>query len=1068
MKPIKLIISGFGPYTETMPAIEFDKFYERGLFLITGDTGAGKTTIFDAICYALYGRTSGEYRFKDGKNLVSDNIKKGVESFIEFHFSHQGKNYCIKRYPSYIGKNKSGKDVEVSEKVIFYYPDRKEPVEGSKFVDGTKSAPGIVHELLHISYEQFKQIAMIAQGEFYDLLNAKTETRTEILRTIFLTEKYKDIEFKLKDKMDNAYKIKHDLETDILRYFEDISADPEGELFEELSELQTKSEATKSVWNVENMLEVIQKIIDSDKNRLKEIDAEFKKAEAELKESNNNLATAQTNNDFIIRLKKLKEEKAELDIRKAEIDKLTELLKKQKSASRIVNPEYVSWVECKNDVADTSVSLETKKSELTAAESEVKAASDNLKEREAEKESAEAYQKKADKISEDQPKYEQRDSLKNKLLKLTLDKENIKTESEKIKTAEQDLKEKIKELKNVISKLDNRPEELAVIKAEEEKLNDLSDSITSLINTSIPERNQKITGVSEKQSVFSKAREEYDEASARRMVAEKQLERSRAGILAKDLKEGQKCPVCGSEHHPEPAKISEDMITEAEYKALQDEEADKLNIKNAALTAAETAKATLDQYEDRLRIDILDCLENQILGINDCSDKSVNELVELLSKAQKEIADKIKDNYKSKIEAEKDCAELIKARDGLEKASGIETDELESSKNALLLKKQNNDNMLTEATATLKTLDNLGYESWEAAVHERDEALNCAKVIFDAIKEATERKEKAEKEEAGLKSAVKILGDSLETKGKEEAKAKKKLDDLLMKQEFASLEEMLEYNVTEEEIAESDEVINKYNLDVSANDVQLKQAEADAKGKTLIDIEELKNACEEQNVRVETIRKSGNLTENRIATNADRQAKIVMQQEALKKALKDYNIYARLYDLVKGSITGKSKISFEQYIQATQFDGIIDAANRRLGPMSDYQYKLARRKDTSGKRSSTFLDLEVHDNFTGKGRPVGNLSGGESFKASLSLALGLSDTVCTNSGGVQMDALFVDEGFGTLDKKSIESALETLVSLSGANKLVGIISHREELKDIPQKILVKKMKDGSRIEVESV
>lgn len=1067
MKPIKLIISGFGPYTETMPAIEFDKFHERGLFLITGDTGAGKTTIFDAICYALYGKTSGEYRFKDGKNLVSDNIKKGVKSYVEFHFSHQGKKYCIIREPSYISENKSGKKTEVPENVIFCYPNG-ERVEKSKFVDGTKSEPGIVPRLLHITYEQFKQIAMIAQGEFYDLLNAKTETRTEILRTIFLTEKYKDIELKLKDKMDNSYKIKHDLETDILRYFEDIDADPEGELFEELSELQTKAEATKSVWNVEDMLEVIQKIIDSDKNRLKEIDVEFKKAEAELKKSNNNLAMAQTNNDFILRLKKLREEKAELDIRKAEIEELAKLLMKQKSASRIVNPEYVSWVECKNDVADTNVSLETKKNELSDAENEVKASEDNLKKCEIKKADAEAYQKKADKITEDQPKYEQRDSLKSKIAELTSEKENIKSESAEIEAKEQQLKEKIAEFKKIISKLNDRPEELAVIKAEEEKLISLSENIASLVNTSIPERDKKKINVSEKQSAFFKAREEYDEVSAQRTVAEKQLERSRAGILAKDLKEGQKCPVCGSEHHPEPAQISDDMITEAEYKALQDEESNKLNIKNRALTAAETAKATLDQYEDILRIDILDCLENQVLGISDCSDKSIDELIKLLTKAQKEIADKIRDNYKSKLEAEKDCGELLKARDGLEKASGIENDNLESSKDALLLKKQNNDTMLTEATATLKTLDNLGFESWDSAVCERDNALKCAKVIVDAIKEATERKEKAEKEEAGLKSAVKILSGSLEEKKKAELQAKKKLDDLLNKQKFTSLEEMLEYNVTEDEIAESEEVINKYNQTVSANEVQLHQAEADAKGKTLIDIDELKNACEEQNVRVETIRKSGNITENRIATNSDKQAKIISQQTVLEKALKDYNIFSRLYDLVKGTITGKSKITFEQYIQATKFDGIIDAANRRLGPMSDYQYKLARRKDTSGKRSSTFLDLEVHDNFTGKDRPVGNLSGGESFKASLSLALGLSDTVCTNSGGVQMDALFVDEGFGTLDKKSIESALETLVNLSGANKLVGIISHREELKDIPQKIKVRKTNEGSKIEIENV
>lgn len=144
----------------------------------------------------------------------------------------------------------------------------------------------------------------------------------------------------------------------------------------------------------------------------------------------------------------------------------------------------------------------------------------------------------------------------------------------------------------------------------------------------------------------------------------------------------------------------------------------------------------------------------------------------------------------------------------------------------------------------------------------------------------------------------------------------------------------------------------------------------------------------------------------------------------------------------------------------------MQAANRRLGPMSDNQFELRRQEGGLGKQSNTFLALEVFDRHTGKSRPVGNLSGGESFKASLSLALGLSDTIASHRGGVQMDALFVDEGFGTLDRKSIENAMDTLAKLSGSNKLVGIISHREELANsIPQQIHVKKTKDGSTLTV---
>ena len=190
------------------------------------------------------------------------------------------------------------------------------------------------------------------------------------------------------------------------------------------------------------------------------------------------------------------------------------------------------------------------------------------------------------------------------------------------------------------------------------------------------------------------------------------------------------------------------------------------------------------------------------------------------------------------------------------------------------------------------------------------------------------------------------------------------------------------------------------------------------------------------------------------------------QKDSFEKACREYAVCSGLYNLVRGQ-TGNGKITLEQYIQAAGFDGIIMAANRRLLPMSDGQYELYRQEDSPGKKSSTFLDLEVLDNYTGCRRPVGNLSGGESFKASLSLALGLSDTVSSSLGGIQMDALFVDEGFGTLDRRSIENAMNILINLSGTSKLVGVISHREELiESIPSQIRVQKTREGSDITVE--
>ena len=232
-------------------------------------------------------------------------------------------------------------------------------------------------------------------------------------------------------------------------------------------------------------------------------------------------------------------------------------------------------------------------------------------------------------------------------------------------------------------------------------------------------------------------------------------------------------------------------------------------------------------------------------------------------------------------------------------------------------------------------------------------------------------------------------------------------------------------------------------------------------------LEELRQENEEKRENVKIAREGVNTIRYRIQSNTEKLDGMRSQRDHFEKAGREYAVCAKLYNLVKGQ-TGNGKITLEQYIQAAGFDGIIRAANRRLMPMSDQQYELYRQEDSLGKRSNTFLDLEVKDNYTGRRRPVGNLSGGESFKASLSLALGLSDTVSSNLGGIQMDALFVDEGFGTLDRRSIDNAMDTLLHLSGSGKLVGVISHREELiENIPQQIRVSKTKEGSRITVET-
>lgn len=1179
MKPVKLIVSAFGPYADTMPEIEFDRFEDKGLFLISGDTGAGKTTLFDAISFALYGTSSGTYR--DTKNLRSEYAKDGTESFVDFYFTHQGEDYHIKRYPAYERKKQRGQGVVLEKEKAILYCGNNTPIEGIQQVNSA------VKELLHIDDRQFKQIAMIAQGEFWSLLNAKTEQRTEILRTIFQTSGYKNIEYKLKDRLDRSYKERTGNEMSIIQYFCDVMADDkvventgdnadlvrdcnndenivmsdsvleqplvtgdnngenvvmfdslsgaalvtgdngneniteslekpllEKPLYNELEELKKRALESNSAWNVDEMLDIIERIIASDKEKKSEVKSALSKAEKELEENKKKLALANTNNEFIDRLNKLEAIKEELDGKSEDMQSLEELNSRQKSATRVVYPVYKLWDSKLKDVSNTSRKIEEKQEELKAAKDNAAKAESALSKADSQNEYAQQLIKKADKLGEEEDNYQLKD-------RLTIELKELYKKQQKTEDKESELKEKkrradafVEELKEEIARLKQKPEEYAAAKAAKDKLKELDIKIDTLLGARLEERNDYCGQLSEKQQIFIDVRDKYDRAESNRKQAERVLENCRAGLLALKLKEGEKCPVCGSTHHPEPAGLSDKSVTEEKVKKLQKTEADWLNKKTEAYADVEKAKTALEQAEIRLKDDVRGCIKDCIQALQkhlqentgnsqaesldmtdvfcnkaesqdmtdvsgnkidsqDMADmdgnktESLDEQVAKLTCIAKVVKDRLVSITGVESSLKKECDRLKKAEDNMQKASGKNMEELENSISKLLEEKQSDSIKITEKEVSLKGIGKLSFDSWDEAKKAIDDISNEAKAILDAIGKAEDDKKKADERLAGIKAALNTLKDSLAVGNSEREELKKQLDEAVRKEQFESVDEMLEYVITEERLSDNEVQIHEYKQKVLTNEARLKEADRDAKGRKWIDADSLKELCRQQDTEVRELRDRQNIINNRLDNNKDKHNNILKKKSLYEKARQENNVCKRLYDLVKGQ-TGNGKITLEQYIQAAGFDRIIMAANRRLLPMSDGQFELYRQEESLGKKSSTFLDLEVLDNYTGHRRPVGNLSGGESFKASLSLALGLSDTVSSNLGGIQMDALFIDEGFGTLDKKSIDNAMDILMNLSGKNKLVGIISHREELKEnIPQQIRITKTKDGSRIDVET-
>lgn len=1057
MKPIKLKISAFGPYAGEMPEIRFDQFEERGLFLISGDTGAGKTTIFDAICYALYGATSGSYR--DSKNLRSEYADPKTDSYVDFYFSHQGKDYHVRRTPAYERQKSRGEGTTLQKETAEFFEEGKAPIEGLKQVDNA------VYELLHISRDQFKQIVMIAQGEFREMLNAKTEVRTEILRSIFATENYKAIESKLKDRMDAAVSERLQTEGSIVQHFGDVVAKKDSEIEAELRELQRTAADTRSAWNISDIIGITDRIIETDTEESRTAGERTALKEKELDAIKERLATAEINNDLISRAEKLRAEREQLLGKKEETDSLRSLVSCQKTAAHTVAPVYNNWVakagdnrEAANRIAESEEALEN----LTLS---AEARKKDLETAESKRKQAEDLRKSSEKIAEDKDKYLKRDELKKDLADLEAQRLRLEEVKSSVEERAAELKKKIEEYKVTVDELKGRPEELTAAVSEQKETAALKGNLDKILGERSSSWKEHRDLLKRRQEAFETAREKYEKALENRVSAERIYESSRAGLLASKLIEGEKCPVCGSTHHPDPAKLSDDSITEDELKKLKEVEGNCAKAREAALTGAETEKTALDEVEKLIRAEAGECLADPLIDIKSHTD-DIGELLGLVKEHSEAISEKNARLKKRIEEIEEDCRVLTDTRELLDKAQGEGTAAIEKEKAENAQKLQANALETAKARTSLDEIRDLGFENWEMAEREMNQQSALMEKLLKDIKDAEEARKAADTAVAEKKAEIGTLKENHLKSVEEEKKLEEQLDSLLDKSGFKDIDTFRRFFVTEDVIALNEKKINEYDTDVALNKSQLEQAEKEAAGREPIDMEALKTELELKQKEVDAVREESGDIGMRLKTNTAKRDIIQELQPKLERARRDSATLRNLYALVKGQ-TAAGKITLEQYVQATGFDGIIRAANRRLYPMSDGQFELFRQEDSLGKKSNTFLDLEVFDHYTGHRRPVGNLSGGESFKASLSLALGLSDTVSSNIGGVQMDALFIDEGFGSLDRKSIESAMDILLNLSNTHKLVGIISHREELMEsIPQQIKVKKTREGSSVEVD--
>ncbi|MFR7657707.1 MAG: AAA family ATPase [Coprococcus sp.] len=1081
MKPTKLVMQAFGTYAE-QTEIDFTQFEEKGLFLICGDTGAGKTTIFDAISYALYGEASGSYR--DTKNLKSEYVDKKVESFVDFYFTHQGKDYHVCRKPSFKYTNRNGKPDEQAEKVTFYQPDGT-TLEGAKNVDGTKEKPGAIPQLLNMDAGQFMQVAMIAQGEFWKLLNAKTNERTEILRTIFQTDAYKKLELKLKNRMDVSFAARKEREQSISQSFREVKVEPaeisegiSGILAEDLAEdseeqprsvvqricdLQEKLQDSKAVWNIEEMLTLLQAVIGEDTEKAKQKETVLAQAEEELQKLQGTLVSAKDNNAILERYARTKEEQEVLESQKGLFEERRIQLDRTKQATYKVKPEYDAWSAKEHEWERTKQLITDGAQTLADCQTRAGMADAKVKETEALRPEAEQCQKIVDKVREEEPRYKEREMLQHELGQIQLQLATQEQQEAALVTAEQMLQKRIGELQEQQAVWKEEPQQLAQAQATHDKLLDSQKKTESIAKNLIPAWRRKQQELEEAQREYRKNQDAYESAKEAFTHADRLYRANLVGILASDLAEGDPCPVCGATHHEKLATLVEASVTAEQCKELKAVEEKKLDAFNQATASASSLRAVVQAKELQLKEQIRGCMTPAFIG----GVEALEELLVIFERQRAKLVDAVAQSREQMDTLQQNCEKLREVEAMLARAQGTEMARLAEQRKSLVEERQSLIAKQAASQATLAALQTLSYPDWEAAMQAGNHALARVTEIQTALDTAAKEKKSADEAVARVQASIATQKQALEQQKSDAQMLKQRLNEKLTACQFASVEEMQAQVATDAEIHAEETKLADYDkkvTEVAARLSQLEQ-EQDARHRTLVDLEQLQQEHTSKRVQVETLRTALQAITFRIQNNCEKQQNIRAQQVAYEKAKKENDTSYRLYTLVSGQ-TRNGKITFEQYIQAAGFDSILQAANRHLLPMSDNQFQLYRQTNAVGKQTNTFLDLEVLDISTGKRRPVGNLSGGESFKASLSLALGLSDTIAENRGGIQMDALFVDEGFGTLDSKSLEETKDALLSMSGENKLVGIISHRDELMDIPQKLRVTKGRGGSQIQME--
>lgn len=1042
MRPLKLTITAFGPYAGEQ-VVDFAQLKGRNLFVITGDTGAGKTTILDGISYALYGRASG--RERDGESLRSHFASADLLTCVELEFELGGQRYWVKRIPKQRKKRTRGEG----------YTDQNADAEFKKLdgesclVTGVKEVNDKMVDIMGLSYEQFKQIIMIPQGEFRELLNADSKMRQEILQKIFGTEGFRRIQELFDGEAKALSQEIIGLESQRNEWIRSL----DGSGYEPLAATVQGID-----YNMSLVMNETKQAIAMDDQAVKETKIQIDEYEQKAAAKQEEIFQGKGNNlKFDIR-DEAEKKKMKLEAYQSDFDEKKKKLQQGRRALGLIGiDEYCNqrreYAE-KKRIELEKIQKQEEKAKTDAQIGETRYQSEMDKEKQRTELLAEQVrlQGLAGKVADWENRQVLAIKLENELTAALKERDQVRKKLERAREEIQGCQVSLEQGRAAVAEYALKAREEEKISSIYEKLNVLQEEFNHLLSLEeliVTLKEQ----TAEQFASYEKTQEEYEKAQ--HLFFEGQ-----AGILASKLNKGEPCPVCGSGQHPKLAVIAEDSPTESELKKLI-----KSNKLSRQLYDDVNGRYERSKAEYHAQYQILSRLKKEL------GEETAYPLADLSTAALLQyIAQKLPEYQLHREQLQIEIKKIPLQKMSEEELS-IRLTEKTEEVNGLIVTLEDAELRYMELFAQFQSAkDAMEGLTAEVPYDVRSVGSLAAKLAnveeqYHMMKRALEEAEKISRNcEVDYAKAM------AERNGAEKALQEGETELEIAKSNFikalaaAGFNDQAEYEkakLREDEISALEQEINGYHEELRSATDSYQKAQQDVENLIPVHIEVLENQWAAlQLEKNELIAKHTAFTARR-THNQTIFKKIDAVIEKLESKEEEYLLIGHLARIAKGD--NEQKISFERYVLAAFFNDIIAAANSRLRKMTGGRYQMSRIAQKGKGSGQSGLEIEVFDYYTGQSRHVKTLSGGESFKASLALALGLAEVVQSYAGGVSLETMFVDEGFGTLDPESLDAAISCLIELQYSGRLVGIISHVPELKgSIDARLEIEAGKDGSR------